>query len=67
MERILPRLLEKQKMPEWANDEKLEQLIKLCKIHLGVKDDDARQTASPEAASGHQSDDLNKGRLFVCT
>lgn len=42
MERILPRLLEKQKMPEWANDEKLEQLIKLCKIHLGVKDDDAR-------------------------
>jgi len=48
MERLLPRLEEKRKTPKGANDKELEQLIEICKKHLGVKDEDARQTASPE-------------------
>ena len=48
IERIFPGLLEKQKMPEWANDEELEQLINLCKIHLGIKDDDVQQGYSKD-------------------
>ena len=35
-------------MPEWANDEELEQLINLCKIHLGIKDDDVQQGYSKD-------------------
>ena len=45
---LLRRLEEKAKTPAGAKDKEIGQLIAAVKKHLGVKDDDVRQTASPE-------------------